>query len=258
MDRTYPEVLKAEDITKLLPRQIPKADIYFGGFPCQDVSSAGQLKGLKGERSGLFYEVARLITANRPQWIVLENVPGLLSSGGREDFKSVLETLANSRYYVSWRVLNSQYFGLPQRRKRLFLVGHYRNWRNPTKVLFEFEAEGTYQTGFGGETDTFEGAGSFGDEDRNIYTIDFSFAFAQNKQIPIDTNINPTLTTRVRHAIVVENELRMITPIEAERLQGFPDDWTAGFSDTCRYRMLANAVSVPVAKWIGSRLLNVS
>ena len=94
-----------------------------GGFPCQDLSVAGRRAGLAGERSGLFFEFARIIDALRPGWVLVENVPGLLFSNGGRDFGVVLGTLADLGYGVAWRVLDSHFFGVPQRRRRVFIVG---------------------------------------------------------------------------------------------------------------------------------------
>lgn len=98
-------------------------DLLCGGFPCQDVSVAGNRAGLAGERSGLFYEFARVAGALRPGWVLIENVPGLLSSNGGRDFGSVLGTMADLGYGLGWRVLDSRFFGVPQRRRRVFIVG---------------------------------------------------------------------------------------------------------------------------------------
>jgi DNA (cytosine-5)-methyltransferase 1 len=94
-----------------------------GGFPCQDVSVAGRRAGLDGTRSGLFFEFARIAAELRPAWILVENVPGLLSSADGRDFAVVLATLADLGYGLAWRVLDARYFGVPQRRRRVFIVG---------------------------------------------------------------------------------------------------------------------------------------
>jgi DNA (cytosine-5)-methyltransferase 1 len=94
-----------------------------GGFPCTDVSVAGRRGGLAGAGSGLFFEFARVAEALRPRWLLVENVPGLLSSNGGRDFGVVLGTLADLGYGLAWRTLDSRYFGVPQRRRRLFVVG---------------------------------------------------------------------------------------------------------------------------------------
>jgi DNA (cytosine-5)-methyltransferase 1 len=99
------------------------AGLLCGGFPCQDLSVAGKRAGLEGNRSGLFFEFARIIDTLRPGWVLVENVPGLLSSNGGRDFGVVLGTLADLGYGVAWRILDSRFFGVPQRRRRVFIVG---------------------------------------------------------------------------------------------------------------------------------------
>jgi DNA (cytosine-5)-methyltransferase 1 len=105
------------------PDDLPRVGLLAGGFPCQDVSVAGQRRGLAGGRSGLFYEFARIIEALRPRSVLMENVPGLLTSHGGRDFGVVVGTLAELGYGVGWRIVDSRYFGVPQRRRRVFIVG---------------------------------------------------------------------------------------------------------------------------------------
>ena len=115
---------------------IPKSGIITGGFPCQDLSVAGRRAGLAGERSGLFWEIARLLDDLQPRWFVLENVPGLLSSNGGRDMGIVLGTLAELGYGVAYRVLDAQNFGVPQRRRRVFIVGRFgSNGQAPSEIL---------------------------------------------------------------------------------------------------------------------------
>jgi DNA (cytosine-5)-methyltransferase 1 len=115
---------------------VPERGIITGGFPCQDLSVAGKRAGLAGERSGLFWEIVRLIDDLHPKWFVLENVPGLLSSNGGRDMGIVLGTLAECGYGVAYRVLDAQNFGVPQRRRRVFIVGCLGdNGRAPSEVL---------------------------------------------------------------------------------------------------------------------------
>lgn len=118
-----------------------RVDLICGGFPCQDLSVAGKRAGLGGERSGLFFEFARIAGELRPQWLLIENVPGLLSSNQGLDFAIVLDTLDELGYGVAWHILNSQYFGVPQRRRRVFIVG-YLGGPCPPEILFESEGGG--------------------------------------------------------------------------------------------------------------------
>ena len=115
---------------------VPERGIITGGFPCQDLSVAGKRAGLAGERSGLFWEIVRLIDDLHPRWLILENVPGLLSSNGGRDMGTVIGTLAELGYGVGYRILDAQFFGVPQRRRRVFIVGCFGdNGRAPAEVL---------------------------------------------------------------------------------------------------------------------------
>ena len=113
-----------------------RVDLITAGFPCQDVSVAGQRKGLAGERSGLFWEIVRLAERLRPRWLLLENVPGLFSSHRGRDFGVILTALDELGYGVAWASLDAQWRGLAQRRNRVFLVGHL-GAPCPAEILFE-------------------------------------------------------------------------------------------------------------------------
>ena len=116
----WPDVQIFDDITTML--NPPPVDILIGGFPCQDLSVAGQRKGFTGERSVLAFEFLRLAESIRPRWLVLENVPGLLSSSQGADFARLIDEVVACGYGVAWRILDARYFGVPQRRRRVFIV----------------------------------------------------------------------------------------------------------------------------------------
>lgn len=114
----------------------PANGILCGGFPCQDLSVAGKRAGLDGARSGLFWEICRLIDETRPQWLLLENVPGLLSSNGGRDMGAVIGALVDRGYGIGYRILDAQHFGVPQRRRRVVIVGCLGDdGRTPAAVL---------------------------------------------------------------------------------------------------------------------------
>lgn len=119
----------------------PRRTVITGGFPCQDLSIAGKQAGLEGgERSSLFFEIVRILREFNPQWFILENVPGLLSSKGGRDMGIVIGSLAELGYSFSWRILDAQNFGVPQRRRRVFIVGHFgTDATRAEQVLFESE-----------------------------------------------------------------------------------------------------------------------
>jgi DNA (cytosine-5)-methyltransferase 1 len=117
-------------------------DLVYGGFPCQDLSVAGKRAGLRGERSGLWHEFQRVLSELRPRWCLIENVPGLLSSNGGADFGVLLRGLDDLGYGLAWRVLDARWFGVPQRRRRVFLVGCLGDARRAVQVLAVCESCG--------------------------------------------------------------------------------------------------------------------
>ena len=142
LKRHFPESQIFGDIQGVTGEQLiragfePSNGILTGGFPCQDLSVAGKRAGLAGKRSGLFWEICRIIDETRPQTVILENVPGLLSSNNGRDMAVVIEALVGRGYRVGWRVLDAQHFGVPQRRRRIFIVGCLGNaGRTPEEIL---------------------------------------------------------------------------------------------------------------------------
>lgn len=115
LEKHWPEVKRYNDIKNIKGNEVEHVELICGGFPCQDLSMAGKRAGLAGQRSGLFFEMARVIDEIKPEWILLENVPGLLTSNQGRDFPAVLSTLTDIGYSVAWRVFDSQYFGVAQR-----------------------------------------------------------------------------------------------------------------------------------------------
>lgn len=291
IDKQAQEVLKKhwrvsiiEDAKDVNRKTAETVDLICGGFPCQDVSIAGKREGLAGKRSGLWFEFARIINEFRPGWVVIENVCGLLSSNQGRDFATILQWLVECGYGVCWRVFDSQHFGVPQRHRRIFIVGSLGNGHS-AEVLFESESS---------KGDSSKNKESWKE---NTARIDREFADAGKQTIvmahgqsnaEIAINICPTLTVNHEQPIIWEMShasegvrmsenifptlqarmgtggnqvplvgIRRLMPIECERLQGFPDRWTEGLSDTARYRLLGNAVTVNVAEWIGKRIVEI-
>jgi DNA (cytosine-5)-methyltransferase 1 len=142
----FPNAKQFSDITEVKGSDLigagfePSRGIITGGFPCQDLSVAGKRRGLAGERSGLFWEISRLIEETKTEWFILENVPGLLTSNKGADFGVVVGTMADIGYSLAWRVLDAQHFGVPQRRRRVFIVGRRTgDGLSPAEVLFKSE-----------------------------------------------------------------------------------------------------------------------
>lgn len=138
LKRHWPEVPLHDDITTLKAREIPEAELWAGGWPCQDLSHANyERKGIHGNRSGLFFTFTELARQVRPRWIVLENVSGLLSSDGGSAFESVINELEEIGYVGVWFTCNTLSAGLPHNRERIFLVGSYRS-----ELSYQFYTDG--------------------------------------------------------------------------------------------------------------------
>jgi DNA (cytosine-5)-methyltransferase 1 len=250
---------------------ISERGIITGGFPCQDLSVAGRRAGLDGARSGLFWEIMRLVQDLQPRWLILENVPGLLSSNGGGDMGTVLSTLAELGYGYAYRVLDAQHFGVPQRRRRVFIIAGKHSGTpdsaGPVEILLEPKnGAGDYATGnASGQniTDTTYGsiAGSNINEwftkGRRAQSVKDFETWNQGGVSPTLNVMDNTCETYATILHTADKIVRRITPKECERLQGFPDGWTNAQNDRTRYKQTGNAVAVPVVNWIINRLVEV-
>lgn len=308
----YPNVTNFGDMTKYKDWNINESvELLVGGTPCQSFSLAGLRKGLDDPRGNLALVFCGILDHFKPKWFVWENVPGVLSSNRGRDFGSFLGAVAKLGYGFSYRVLDAQYFGIAQRRKRVFVVGHFGSWQPSAKVLFESDClSGNIKTGKRKEqntTDTFipsianclqttchewsradgfnmiakvyethpadsrvkemgetcqtitsrwgTGGGNVPLAIQDIRAINKS----QNGKGWNDSGVSYTVDTHATQGVLSEALVRRLTPIECERLQGFPDNYT-NIKDNCpdghRYKALGNSMAVPVMKWIGERINN--
>ena len=244
----------------------PANGIISGGFPCQDLSVGGKQKGLSGARSGLFWEICRILDETKAQSFVLENVGGLLSSNNGRDMRTVINALNERGYGIGWRCFDSQYFGVAQRRKRIFIVGFLgdRGERAAEVLAFE-EGRRRYFRTRGKEEPRI----TVGSPKRTANDLIHTFSKARRAQSVedyetwVERDFTNTLNSfdnatevRATELVVSQGRVRRLMPIEMERLQGFPDNWTDGQADSNRYKQMGNAVSVPVAQWIAQRMLN--
>jgi DNA (cytosine-5)-methyltransferase 1 len=229
-DRHFTTKIDRRDITRVDATLLPDFDLLVGGFPCQAFSIAGKREGFDDIRGTLFFDVARVLRQKRPRLVLLENVKGLLSHGGGKTFHVILNTLDELGYNVQWQVLDSKDFGIPQHRERVFIVGHTRGSTRPQ--VFPLGGDAVYRPG-------------------SVALIDRSYP----SRIREYRSVAPTIRdygSGGNKMPLVDGQRRM-TPLEFERLQGFPDSWTEGISDTQRYKCLGNAVTVNVVGAIVSR-----
>ena len=283
-----------KDVHDVGSKTAVRPEILCGGFPCQDISVAGKRAGLAGKRSGLWWEFARCIAEFQPRWVVAENVAGLLSSNGFRDLGTILRTLGNLGYGYAYRVLDSQWFGVPQRRRRVFIVGCAgADVRRAAEVLFESESlpwdsppsretraelarcltRGSDSgSRYDGDTETFvttshdvaspllaKGNSSHREDAESYVAVPYAFSAYESFSSGDGTDVSPTLKIDPL-ATTTQTGVRRLTPKECERLQSFPDGWTElghdgkRMSDSARYRMLGNAVTVNVVQWILGRI----
>jgi DNA (cytosine-5)-methyltransferase 1 len=330
----YPNVTNFGDMTKYKEWNInDPIGLLVGGTPCQSFSVAGLRKGLDDPRGNLALTYLGILDHFRPKWCVWENVPGVLSSAGGRDFGSFLGALGELGYGFSYRVLDAQNFGVAQRRKRVFVVGHLGDWKPAAEVLFESESlsgnikesrtkgkdiancltksPSSYSSynparGEGNAVvthcvDTFptllsstagvsrpgnavtehqtyiayamqgnligrdkggpQGIGVSGSETMytltkaDVHGVAFGWQNSSHQGMSVDT-ISPTLDKSKTPATLQNMAVRRLTPVECERLQGFPDNYTniPKAADGNRYKALGNSMAVPVMRWIGERI----
>jgi DNA (cytosine-5)-methyltransferase 1 len=346
----YPNVPNLGDMTKYKEWNLNDSiDLLVGGTPCQSFSVAGLRKGLEDPRGNLMLTYVGILDKFRPKWCVWENVPGVLSSNQGRDFGSFLGALVELGYGFAYRVLDAQYFGVPQRRRRVFVVGCIGDWVSPAKILFESdclrwdnskgknkrknpsaftpssfggygEGVGTVRAsggdlGGGSETlVTFDRQGQTLYSDAKIASTVLSRDYKSATDLvvyethPADSRIKEmgevcqtvtsrwgtgggnvpialaentigrkpenggngngfteggpmyTLNATGVHGISHSMAVRRLTPIECERLQGFPDEYT-NIKEKCpdgpRYKAMGNSMAVPVMRWIGKRIAEV-
>jgi DNA (cytosine-5)-methyltransferase 1 len=224
------------DFKQIDKKSIPDHDIFCGGFPCQSFSIAGDRKGFEDVRGTLFFDICEVLWLKRPSYIWLENVKGLLNHDGGNTFYSIQKYLGELGYNLQWQLLNSKNFGVPQNRERVFIIGHLKGKRRP-KV---FPIEEGYRI-------------SEKERCSRIYSGGKGIAYC------LDTNYWKGGALRSRTVVLIDGQYRFLTPIECERLQGFPDNWTkTQFNNNeDRYHVLGNSVTTTVIEAIAKRLLEV-
>ena len=237
------------DCTKIRPEDLPDFDMLCGGFPCQSFSVAGKRKGFKDVRGTMFFEVTRIARIKRPKLILLENVKGLLNHEEGKTFRIIIQTLEELGYEFQWMVLNSKFHGVPQNRERVFIIGNLTGTSRPKILPFGFSFKEPIAKMQYEKLGKIYGNGDTAQAHR-VYSPEGTVSSQRG-----------CTQTRIRDGL----KIRRLTPIECERLQGFPDDWTKyGINDkgekvlipeAQRYKQMGNAVTTNVIAVIGSQIL---
>lgn len=271
----YPDVPNYGDITKLDPEAVEVPDVLWMSPPCQDISIAGNQDGLAGERSRLFYEairICRTLVRRGTSLVLMEQVPHLRAVNGGRDFASVIGAfLECGARDIGWRILDTQYVGIPQSRDRIFFAVDFAGERSSEILSFASglcrDASPRRKAGEGVARAVTAGSGDRCDGTTATYIPVIAPSIHDGRGRG-EGDMSPTLCTD--HAgrpsdqcpvVVAPNAVRRITPTEGERLQGFEDDHTRygtnkkgqvyELADTPRYRMIGNAVTSEVARQIG-------
>ena len=280
----YPNIPNYGDMIKFKEWKNANIDVLVGGTPCQSFSVAGLRKGLDDPRGNLMLTYLAIAAKYRPKWLVWENVPGVLSSNRGRDFGTFLGGLAEIGYGFSYRVLDAQYFGLAQRRKRVFVVGCIGDWRASAAVLFERHSLSGDSTPSQEEKKIpppnsnrgFDREGISVVNDRVVGTLDTQCGFQNQTHQSLssghyvvndNSHVVPTSNILLKNdKDSIDSPIRRLTPLECERLQGFPDDYTKipyrnKAVSRCplgsRYKAVGNSMAVPVVRWIGERIIIV-
>jgi len=331
LEAHWPDVPRHDDITTLTGEQVVAAcsevDVVAWGSPCQDLSVAGKRAGLAGSRSSLFHEGMRVISEIRkatnglyPRISIWENVAGALTSNDGHDFGLIIDTMAEvGAMVIEWAVLDAQHFGVPQRRRRVFVVavfdsataaqctepilpvrplpsGHSSTSRGSrqgtardNEAGFRGDTETTYEqltlfensyrdgprisrTGVSQTLSAKMGTGG-GNTPMVAYSIQGTVLGRQPQNGPKGMGVAEsadsmyTLTATDRHAVVQQSDqsavVRLLMPVECERLMGWSSDHTRWRSDGSeqtdnqRYKQCGNGVAAPVASWVGSQIIRI-
>ncbi len=254
----FPEHKSYGDITKINETELPDFDLLVGGFPCQSFSIAGKRGGFSDTRGTMFFEIARILKHKQPRLLLLENVKGLLSHDEGRTFATIISTLDELGYDLQWQVLNSKNFGVPQNRERVFIVGHLRGTRRPE--VFPIGQDSKSDIVLPTLTARYYGAqangGYIGNKPKQI------IGGSQGNRVYDTNGTSVTLASQAgglgaKTGLYMNSgmKIRRLTPNECERLQGFPDGWTEGVSDTQRYKCCGNAVTTNVVTAIMTKII---
>lgn len=249
------------DITKIAASDIPDFDVLLAGFPCQPFSSIGRRQGFKHETQGtLFYDIARIISEKQPKAFMLENVPGLLTHDNGHTFKVIQKTLKELGYSVDAKVLNAAEFGVPQQRKRVYIVGFKKDQRQKDFV-FEFpmgRSKNVYINQFIEKNATGYSI-SKKLQDGYMYKKDDGrpMLVSADSKVHVKTLVaSYHKIQRLTGTFVKDGEtgMRLFTQNECKAIMGFPPDFVVPVSRTQMYRQFGNAVVVPVVAAIARKM----
>jgi len=248
------------DITKIQADTIPSFDILTAGFPCQPFSTLGDREGFNHPTQGtLFYDIVRILKHHKPAAFLLENVPGLINHNKGKTFNTVIDSLEDLGYSVKYKIINSVDFGVPQKRKRVFIAGFLDNslefsWPEPTVTepvgigqFIEQNVEG-YEI-----TEYYQKSYLFKKDDNRPLVVDASTTKPVNTLMALYYKIGRLTGMYVKDG---PTGLRMLTANECKAIMGFPKEFKFPVSRTQMYKQMGNSVVVPVIAALAKNIVS--
>lgn len=266
------------DITEVDEKDVPDFDVCLAGFPCQAFSIAGKRGGFEDTRGTLFFDVARIIKEKRPKAFLLENVKGLVNHRSGKTLDTILNTLEEDLGYTTYyQVLNAKDYGLAQNRERIYIVGFREGgsgfkFPEPTKerrvirdiieenpVSARYYLSTVYIKSMKAHKARHEALGhGFGYEIRDLDDIAGTIVcggMGRERNLIIDPRQTDLSDKGNKKGEINKEGIRVMTPLEWERLQGFPDNWTDGIANGHRYKQMGNSVAVPVIEKVSEGII---
>ena len=251
------------DITKISENEIPDHNILTGGFPCQPFSTIGKRQGFEHPTQGtLFFDIVRILSAKKPEAFLLENVSGLVNHDEGRTFKQIIETLENElKYKVETKVLDSADFGVPQHRKRIYIVGFSKKVYESKNFAFEWPKEQKEKVGIGQFIEQHDEGYTISNHLQKSYIYKKQDGRPQVVNSDSDIQVKTLVSTyhkiqRLTGTFVSDGKtgLRLLSENECKAIMGFPPDFKFPVSRTQMYRQLGNSVAIPVVSKIAEQM----
>lgn len=250
--RNFGEVKNFGDIRKIVIEDLPDFDGLVGGFPCQSFSLLGLRKGFEDKRGKMIFYIYDILKNKNPEWFVLENVKGILSHNKGETFRNVVKLLSFAGYFVRVVLLNSLFYGSAQNRERVFFLGNKRDFEIKIPEIVDMNKRFRDVKEVGGEFKFIKKTKRIIDkiEGKRIFNFELIGLWDRVGALTTQYGCGEKLVYEEK-----EDDFRYLTVKECERLQGFPDNWTDGESESERYFVLGNAVNCNVSNYLFNNYL---
>ena len=256
--------MPAGDITQIDPKDVPNHNILIGGFPCQPFSTIGKREGFEHATQGtLFFDIVRILQEKKPEAFLLENVAGLISHNSGQTYKQIIKTLKKELgYFVDARVLNSADFGVPQHRRRIYIVGFSNKISARNNFSFAWPKAHTERKGIGQFIEKHQDGYCISKHLQDVYMYKKDDGRPQIVDEQSDIQVKTLCSTyhkiqRLTGTFVKDGKtgLRLLSHNECKAIMGFPKDFKFPVSRTQMYRQMGNSVAIPVVQAIAKEMV---